>query len=77
MTCRVGMSSNPRARIGYWRRQCPGRFKAWILASGLTYREALAMERAVARKCGPACIQEPGGRPVSGAVYSIYRVDCN
>ena len=77
MTCRIGMSSEPQERIDYWRRQCSRKFSHQILASGLTYEEAQAMEEREARKCGPACEHAPGGKRVPGRVYSVYRVDCN
>ena len=75
MACRIGMSSNPKERIDHWRRQCSGRFNSQILASGLTYEEAQAMEEREARRYG--CMQAPGGERKPGRVYSVYRVDCN
>ena len=77
MTCRVGMSSNPLERIAHWRRKCTGKFSYDFLASGLTYEEAQAREKIEARKCGPACVQEPGGQRVLGSKYTVYRVNCN
>ena len=75
MACRIGMSSNPQERIDHWQRQCRGNFSSQILASGLTYEEAQAMEEREARRYG--CTQAPGGERVPGRVYSVYRVDCN
>lgn len=77
MTCRIGMSSDLQKRIEYWRQRCPSNFSYQILASDMTYEEAQAMEVLEARKCGVTCEQAPGGKRVSGRVYSVYRVDCN
>ena len=41
MACRVGMTTNPAEREQHWRSRVTG-FRNWqILASGLTYRQAL------------------------------------
>ena len=43
-----------------------------VLATGLTYEKAQERENAEAEARG--CKAEPGGRPVDGAVWSVYVV---
>ena len=71
MSCRVGMSTDPDARIQYWKDK-EGHTHATILASGLTYSQALAREREEAEAKG--CEYHGGGQPVTGKVWSVYHV---
>ena len=71
MACRVGMSTDPQTRIQYWKNE-EGYLYSQILASGLTYDQALAREKleAEARNCK----YQGGGAKVTGYVYSVYYV---
>ena len=71
MGCRVGMSTDPHERIQHWKDE-EGHTCSMILASGLTYEEALKRERdeAVAR----SCYHHGGGGYVSGGFWSVYYV---
>ena len=71
MACRVGMSTMPHERIGFW---CgmEGHTGWEILASDLTYDEALALERREAHRLG--CFQEAGGKRIPGRVWAVYHV---
>ena len=78
MKCRVGMSLTPNLRIDYWKR-LEGHTRAKILATNLTYDEAVAKEQSEARSRGCQC---SGGSDrdvrrgrVGGRVWSIYYVD--
>ena len=71
MACRVGMSTNPKERIEYWKRE-EGHTDSSILASGLTYEQALEREKKEAEARG--CRSSGGGRPVPGRVWSVYHV---
>lgn len=71
LPCRVGMSTDPDACIRHWKRT-EGHTGAMILATGLTYDEAQARETAEAHTHG--CWHSPGGRRVSGQVWSVYLV---
>ena len=69
MACRVGMSTNPDERIEYWKKEenCTS---GYVVKSGLTYDEALAEEKRLAKEHG--CRQSGGGPRVSGWVWSVY-----
>ena len=69
MACRVGMSTDPDERIRYWKEK-EGHTYSTILASGLTYDEALAREEKEAKDRG--CRQSGGGPRISGRVWSVY-----
>ena len=71
MSCRVGMSTNPSARIQYWKDK-EGHTHSRILASGLTYKQALDRERREAE--ARSCKNSGGGQPVAGKVWSVYHV---
>ena len=71
MACRVGMSTNPSERIQHWKNE-EGHTHHQILASGLTYDEALKRERNEAQTRN--CRQSSGGQRVSGRVWSVYHV---
>ena len=71
MSCRVGMSTTPGARIRYWKDK-EGHTRSKILASGLTYSQALAREKSAANARG--CRHSGGGQPVVGKVWSVYHV---
>ena len=71
MSCRVGMSTTPGARIRYWKDK-EGHTRSKILAIGLTYSQALAREKSAAKVRG--CRQSGGGQPVTGKVRSVYHV---
>ena len=51
MACRVGMSTSPQDRIAYWKRR-EGHTYSKILASRLTYDQALAREKREAQARG-------------------------
>ena len=70
MPCRVGMSTNPQERRQYWSGQVRNLHNWRILASGLTYEQALAREENEARQRG--CVAEPGGPRMDGPVWSVY-----
>ena len=69
MACRVGMSTNPDERIKYWKEteKCTD---GYVVASELTYDEALTKEKELADLYG--CRQSGGGPRVSGRVWSVY-----
>lgn len=71
MVCRVGMSTNPDGRIAYWREK-EGHTHGKILRRNLTCKQALNMEKSVAKRLG--CKSGPGGRPVPGRVWSVYQL---
>lgn len=71
MSCRVGMSTNPLERIQYWFDE-EGHTDFQILASGLTYEDALAVEEQEARRLG--CTHSGGGPKICGYVWSVYCV---
>lgn len=71
MACRIGMSTDPQERINYWKREERHRYSE-ILASGLTYSQALAREEREAKRRG--CRYHGGGAFVAGAVWSVYHV---
>ena len=71
MGCRVGMSTHPYDRIDYWKAQ-EGHTYGRVLASGLTYQEALDREKSEAQ--GRDCFYYGGGSYVSGKVWSVYYV---
>lgn len=71
MTCRVGMSTDPYTRINYWM-ALEGHTSYQILATNLTYEEALERERIEALSVG--CKQSAGGPHMGGRVWSVYRV---
>ena len=71
MACRVGMSTNPQARIRHWK-ETEGYTKSKILAHHLTYEEALEREKREALRL--RCQARPGGAYVSGRMWSVYHV---
>ena len=71
MGCRVGMSTDPDARIAYWQAE-EGHTGGEVLACNLSYDEALERETQEARDRG--CVSEPGGVRVVGGVWSVYHV---
>lgn len=71
MACRVGMSTSPQDRIAYWKRR-EGHTYSKILASRLTYDQALAREKREAQARG--CRYRGGGEQVAGRVWSVYYV---
>lgn len=71
MACYVGMTKDPDRRKREHEAAYEG-FSNWrILASGLTYQEALAKEDNAAKTYG--CYAEPGGPVSAGRVYSVYK----
>ena len=71
MACRVGMSTRPWDRIEEWKKE-EGHTDGKVLASGLTYDEALKREKKEADERG--CCQSGGGpRGVPGK-WSVYHV---
>lgn len=71
MACRIGMSTDPQERIGYWKRT-EGHTHGRILHSNLTYDQALRMERSEAVNRG--CRHSGGGQRISGNIWSVYIV---
>lgn len=71
MACRVGMSTDPNERIDYWKRT-EGHLAGRVLATGLTYDDALEVERREARRLG--CVQAAGGAREGGRVWAVYHV---
>ena len=71
MACRVGMSTDPDGRMAYWKTK-ENCLSGRVVASKLTYDEALAMEKSLAEKDG--CRYSGGGQRVSGRVWSVYRM---
>ena len=71
MSCRVGMSTNPSARIQHWKDE-EGHTHSKILASRLTYDQALKREKSEATAKG--CKYSEGGKYVAGKVWSVYHV---
>ena len=71
MGCRVGMSTSPQDRINFWKAQ-EGHTNGIVLASGLTYRQALDREKSEAQSRG--CYYYGGGSYVSGRIWSVYYV---
>ena len=71
MACRVGMSTDPDERIAYWKAK-ENCLSGRVVASNLTYDEALAMERRLAERDG--CRYGGGGQRVPGRVWSVYRM---
>ncbi len=69
--CRVGMSTDPDARIRYWKNR-EGHTHSRILASRLTYDGALSREKSEAE--ARDCNYEGGGRRVQGRVWSVYHL---
>ena len=61
----------PETRIRSWKNE-EGYTHSKILASGLTYSQALALEKKAAAVRG--CEQSGGGRYVAGRVWSVYHV---
>lgn len=71
MVCRVGMSTNPDARIKHWKEKEGDKYGK-TLAKGLTYRQALEVEKREARTRG--CRASGGGPKKPGRVWSVYYV---
>lgn len=73
MPCYIGMSTDVGSRLTAHRRAYPAIRNSRIIASGLTYDEALARERSAAQRMG--CHQSGGGLRVDGRVWSVYAFD--
>ena len=71
MACRVGMSTTPYERIVHWMEK-EGHSKYEILASHLTFDEALKREKAEALARG--CHYRLGGKDNGLDNWSIYLV---
>ena len=71
MGCRVGMSTRPQDRIACWKRR-EGHTYSKILASRLSYDQALAREKREAQARGSK--YRGGGEYVAGRVWSVYYV---
>lgn len=74
MACRVGISTNPEARIAHWK-QVEGHTYSTILARSLTYDQAQTREANEAKKRD--CHSAPGGDPGNDRhryVWSVYYV---
>ena len=71
MACRVGMSTDPQERIQHWKDK-EGHTHSKILARRLTYEAAQIREEKEAKV--RRCRFSPGGRYVSGRVWSVYHV---
>lgn len=74
MACRIGISTNPQARIDYWKTQ-EGHTRSQILATNLTYSAAQSRETREAASRG--CRSAPGGDPGANRhrrVWSVYHV---
>ena len=69
MACRVGMATDPEARIRFWK-QREGHTYSTILARNLTYEQAQAREEREARQRN--CHWRSGGGYVAGWVWSVY-----
>ena len=68
--CRVGMTTDLQARRSAWRAQYPNLRNWQILASGLTYDEALRVERLEAERRG--CESSGGGPRNNQSNWSVY-----
>ena len=75
MACRIGMATNVVERVQELKdsKDVPNNARYQILASGLTYTDANAMEQDERQRTG--CTGSPGGRFVSGSVWNVYRID--
>ncbi len=75
--CRIGMATDVEARISELKNAgtIPQKAIYYVLASGLTYKEANEMEKEFRELCGPHCQGHPGGGFKSGRVWSIYRAN--
>ena len=71
MSCRVGMSTNPKERIQHWMKE-EGHTRYAILATGLTYTQAQDRETREAERLG--CKSSKGGERKPGNRYSVYHV---
>lgn len=71
MACRVGMSTDPVGRIQHWKNK-EGHTGSRILATDLTYSEAIIREKQEAKNRG--CKYGPGGEHKSGRVWSVYHL---
>ena len=71
MADRIGMSTEPEKRIAYWRAK-EGHTDSRVLATNLTYDEALALERREANRCG--CRREAAGAHKPGPIWSVFHV---
>ena len=71
MACRVGMSTDPQERIRHWKAK-EGHTQGSVLASGLSYDQALAREKSEATKGG--CHQSGGGPRNGLSNWSVYKV---
>ena len=80
MACRIGMATDveERVREHVANGDVPRRAQRYVIDDGLTYEEALRNEAVYIRLCEAdegACDGSPGGKPVPGPVWSIYRID--
>ena len=71
MGCRIGISKTPTVRIQYWQEK-EGHTGGQILASGLTFDEALDRAQLEAEKL--PCRQSAGGVRDRTSRWSVYLV---
>ena len=74
MACRIGISTDPDARIAYWKAQ-EGHTHSKIIVKGLTYDQAQTRETNEAKAKG--CRSGAGGDPGNDRyryVWSVYHV---
>ena len=71
MACRVGMSTDPFARIQHWK-DVEGHTYGKVLYENLTYDQALAKEEVEAASRG--CHQAPGGARTGRTDWVVYYV---
>lgn len=81
MPCRIGSTTRDvAARHSELIREekVPRNSVIRIIATNLTYDEANRVERneiSICRTYNPNCVGFPGGIPVLGNTYSVYRID--
>ena len=71
MACRVGMSKYPNTRINHWKSE-EGHTHSKILATDLTYDQALAKEKSEAESRG--CRYGLGGERDESSDWAVYHV---
>ena len=70
MACRIGTTTDLTTMRAYWKSQHP-QLRNWkILASALSYYEALNREKVEALNRG--CVYTPRAHYVEGNVWSVY-----
>lgn len=77
MTCRIGMTTDVPKRVRRLKafRHVPVEATLTILASDLTYEDALRKEASLRTECGYHCEGADGDRRVAGPVWTLYRLD--